>query len=240
MYAPLLRPHQNGPPVVIGHRGAPRMAPENTPASFAAAAAAGATWVEFDVRRGADGLVVSHDPCLPDGTPLVERTRAALRQAGIWPLEEVLDGLPAGLGADLELKNLPGEPDYDETGSLAGLVAPHAVRAAAQRPLFVSSFNPSTLAAFGACETGVALGFLHGQGLRAPSGLDLARDLGAAVLCSNTAAPALDAALVDAAHAAGLEVMVWTVDEVDRARELAKLGVDAVCTNDPTALAGAL
>src|SRR6266481_1967754 len=45
-------PHRgDGRPLVIGHRGAPRLAPENTLASFEAAVAAGADLVEFDVGR---------------------------------------------------------------------------------------------------------------------------------------------------------------------------------------------
>jgi len=39
--------------------------------------------------------------------------------------------------------------------------------------------------------------------------------------------------LVDAAHAAGLAVNTWTVDDPARMRHLAGLGVDAIVTNDP-------
>jgi len=52
-------------PRVIGHRGAAAVAPENTLAGLAAAAAAGARWVEIDVRLSADKVcVLSHDPTL--------------------------------------------------------------------------------------------------------------------------------------------------------------------------------
>lgn len=228
-------------PAVVGHRGAPRVARENTPASFAAAAAAGATWVELDVRRAAGELVVCHDPVDPIGAPLHGQTAEALRAHGIASLDEVLATLPAGLGVDVELKNLPGEADYDETDALAALVAP-AVRAAADsgRPMMVSSFNPSTLAAAGALLGKVPVGLLHGPTLRAPSALSLARELGAAVLCAHLDAPGLDAPLVDAAHAQGVAVLVWTVDDPARARSFAQAGVDAICTNDPAGLVAAL
>ncbi|OIK23184.1 glycerophosphodiester phosphodiesterase [Streptomyces malaysiense] len=53
------------PPLVIGHRGAPAHAPENTLPSIDEAARLGSTWVENDVQRTKDGeLVVIHDDSL--------------------------------------------------------------------------------------------------------------------------------------------------------------------------------
>ena len=70
------------PPAVVGHRGAPTLAPQNTPASFLAAAEEGASWVELDVRRSADDvLVCQHDPVDAEGRPLVEQTAADLAAA---------------------------------------------------------------------------------------------------------------------------------------------------------------
>ncbi|CAK7285527.1 glycerophosphodiester phosphodiesterase [Streptomyces sp. RM1] len=52
-------------PLVIGHRGAPAYAPENTLPSIDKAARVGSTWVENDVQRTKDGeLVVVHDDSL--------------------------------------------------------------------------------------------------------------------------------------------------------------------------------
>lgn len=49
-------------PTIVGHRGAPALAPENTIAGIDAAVRAGADAVELDVRRGRDGsLVLAHD-----------------------------------------------------------------------------------------------------------------------------------------------------------------------------------
>src|SRR5437763_431224 len=44
------------------------------------------------------------------------------------------------------------------------------------------------------------------------------------------------AALVGAAHAAGVAVNTWTVDDPDRMAELIALGVDGICTNAPDVL----
>src|SRR5690606_37488045 len=51
--------------LVLGHRGSPLRAPENSLRSFALALEAGADGVELDVQRSADGVpVVIHDPTL--------------------------------------------------------------------------------------------------------------------------------------------------------------------------------
>jgi glycerophosphoryl diester phosphodiesterase len=49
----------------------------------------------------------------------------------------------------------------------------------------------------------------------------------------------VDGALVDAVHAAGGRVVVWTVNDVDAGRALAALGVDGICTDLPGALRSA-
>lgn len=222
-------------PVVVGHRGAPLEADENTPEAFAVAAAAGATWIELDARRSADGIVVvHHDAWTADDRPVVAHTADQLRAQGVWTLVDVLARLPDGLGVDVELKNLPGEPDYDAEDVLVAQVA--AVIGAVDRPLMVSSFNPDTVQAVRDRLPAMAVGLLTTPGLRAASGVELAAELGAHVYCPHVDTPDLDATTVATAHEAVLAVLVWTVDDPARARALAGAGVDALCTNDPRTL----
>ena len=47
--------------------------------------------------------------------------------------------------------------------------------------------------------------------------------------------PTVDRDVVERAHAVGIEVNVWTVDDPERIRELASWGVDAIITNRPAA-----
>src|SRR5687768_8195818 len=80
-------------PLILGHRGAPYDAPENTLASFARALEQGADGVELDVRRARDGVpVIIHDETL-------DRTSGARgRVADLdWPAIERLTtaGLPS-------------------------------------------------------------------------------------------------------------------------------------------------
>ncbi len=103
---------------VIAHRGASRMARENTVEAFRLAAVVGAHAVELDVRRTADEvLVVHHDPMLPDGR-LIAGLDAADLPAHIPSLTAALDAC-TGMWVNVEIKNDPGEGDFDPTDSIA-------------------------------------------------------------------------------------------------------------------------
>jgi glycerophosphoryl diester phosphodiesterase len=60
--------------LVVAHRGASSVAPENTLEAFEKAIELGADMVEFDVRRGGDGrLVISHDPLPAPDVPTLDQ-----------------------------------------------------------------------------------------------------------------------------------------------------------------------
>ena len=78
-------------PLIIGHRGACAVAPENTITAFRSAILAGADGIEFDVRLSRDGLtVVIHDDTLKRtgliDRPVSELTATELQQVdvGSW------------------------------------------------------------------------------------------------------------------------------------------------------------
>ena len=233
---------RSGHPVVVGHRGVRRPGlAENSPSAFATAYAEGATWVELDARRSADGVaVVYHDGCTPDGVAVVQRTAGELAASGVFALADVLAGLPDGLGANIEVKNLPGEPDYDPEDTFVEVVADVVGATAGARPLLMSSFNPLTVGALAAALPAVPAGLIHYEGIAVPAAVELALEFGAVALASRLGAEGLDAAGIGQAHAAGLEVMAWTVNDTEVARALAEAGVDAICTDDPAALCVAL
>ena len=117
----------------------PPVAGENTVASFRAARALGADGVELDVRRTADGaLAVVHDAHLADGRAVVDTVRAEL-PAGVPELADVLDAC-AGLAlVNVEIKNWPGDVDFDE--SLAFVDAVVATLLARGRPASRSTWS---------------------------------------------------------------------------------------------------
>src|SRR5260221_6850843 len=109
-----------GRPLVLGHRGASAVAPENTVAAFTRARELGADGVELDVRRTADGvLIVHHDPAVRDVGLIASLSFADLRAARpqLATLREALDAC-RGLVVNAEVKCLPWEPDADTDGSV--------------------------------------------------------------------------------------------------------------------------
>ncbi len=226
-------------PLILGHRGASAYAKENTLAALRLALDQGADGVEIDVRRCADGtLVLSHDAHLPDGTPIVDLDRRDLRRAvpEIPDLTEAL-ALLDGAFVNVEIKNVPDDPDFDEMDGVARDVA--AILTSTEFRGIVSSFNPATVEHVAATAPTIRTGLLTAAAIPADQGIRAAAGHAAwHPHWSSLAGHGEDA--VHAAHAAGLAVIVWTVDDPDTARLLDRYRVDGIITNDPPALLAAL
>lgn len=231
-----------GRPAIVGHRGLRRPGMlENTPPAFAAAVAEGADWIELDVRRSADGLLVLyHDGWTPDGVAVVDRTAAELAAQGLCTFVDALRAMPPGVGLNVEVKNLPGEPDYDPADEIVPMVAEIVAPLIAQRPLVTSSFNPLTVARLVETLPEVPSTLIHFQTLGILAAATIAREHGAAGLSPQVGSPDLDADGVAAVHEQGMSVLVWTVNDAATATGLAAAGVDALCTDDPAAVLEAL
>ncbi|RJL30509.1 glycerophosphodiester phosphodiesterase [Bailinhaonella thermotolerans] len=219
-------------PVIIGHRGLGRGVvagrEENTVASFQAAAETGA-WVEIDVRRTADDrLVVRHDATLPDGRAVV---RLPAAETGLPGLEEALAALPPGTGVNLDVKT-----EYEDAVAprTVELLAP--VLRAQTRPLFVSSFDAGALALLREAAPGVPLGLIGWLRFPPAMAISAAAHLGFQAVCLHTESFArrderTPEDVIAAAHAAGVEVLVWCPGAEEAVR-LARAGADAFCVND--------
>lgn len=219
---------------VIAHRGASRAFPENTFDAFAAAVRLGADGVELDVRRSADAaLVVRHDPTLPDGRVIANLPAAELPD---WvPLLAAAVDACHGISVNVEIKNLPHEPGWDPTEAIALDVARFAADRTAvdaiAADITVSAFTLATIDAVLAAEPDVRTGWLTLAGYDQLAAVATAADYGHRALHPHH--EGLSEAVVAAAHDAGLTVVTWTVDEPDRLRAVADMGVDAVITNVP-------
>lgn len=213
---------------VIGHRGSPREAPENTLASFRAAVAAGADAVELDLHLSRDGVpVVHHDPALGDGTPVGDLFAADLAARGVPTLADVLRAV--ALPVDAELK-ADGRDPHLLPGAVAGVVE----AAGALDRVLATSFDPHLAAAY-AERTGRPAGWVAFFPLMAED-VAHAPALTHVLLAQDAATPEAVASL----RGAGRIVSAWTVNDEDAALRLVGMGVTGLVTDRPAALRAAL
>ncbi|MCY3923954.1 MAG: glycerophosphodiester phosphodiesterase [bacterium] len=215
--------------LVVAHRGATGAARQNTVEAFGLARRLGADWVELDVRRTAEGVLVAHhDAHLPDGR-LIAHT----------PLDELPDWVPTlaeafeaceGMGVLVEVKNDPDEADYDGENTIAVAVAGLT---SAYRPydeVMVSSFNGATVERIRQVDERLATALLMFDPVRVLQGPERAAAGGHTAIQPYHAT--VDGALLRRARQASVQVWVWTVNDAASAEALVRLGVDAVITDD--------
>ena len=251
------RRFSQGPVLVVAHRGFSAAEAENTVPAFEAAVAAGAGAVELDVRVTADGVpVVMHDPGVErttDGRGLVremrlidlKHLRIATADGGrteVPTLVEVLELLSGRAMVDVEIKNIPGEPDFDADAEPAVEATIAALdESGFAGSLLVSSFNPASVARCRALAPHVATGLLTIDQVDASAALEFVRTEGHPwVLPSVTSVSRAGASFVRAAADAGIRVGTWVIDDPEVARRLATWGVDAIATNDPATIVAAV
>lgn len=243
------------PTEVIGHRGAGRGtvdgAVENTPESFIAAISAGVTWVELDVRRSADDvLLVYHDAALADGRPIVDLPAAESQAAGLITLDEAFDAIPADVGVDVDVKTVMEDAVDAPARRTMALLLPYLKRQARLRRLFVCSFDPAVLLTVQreAPEVPTAwMPFVRNpldQAVAGAAGFGceaVAIDVRSFNLGGENPRPGLRSVeyTVDLAHRASLQVVCWCPDPVDSVR-FAEAGVDALVVDDVPGVVKAL
>ncbi|MDR9392353.1 MAG: glycerophosphodiester phosphodiesterase [Trueperaceae bacterium] len=226
-------------PWTFGHRGARGPAPENTMAAFDLAFAH-LDGLETDVQRTADGhLVLFHDLEL-DGRPIRKWRFAALRTArpDLVTLETLLRAARDARGSvlNLEVKSDPR--------TLRGVLRSwalerdlvQAVRASGvDDRVLISSFDPFALARVRLLAPEVRTAFLTAPEVPMMlRGVPWARLLH--VDAVHPEARSATPGLVARAHARGLPVHVWTVNDANDVVRLLRSGVDGVMGDDPEAL----
>jgi len=227
--------HDDGRPLLGGHRGNPAENPENTMISFRSAIAAGCDLIECDVHLSSDGrLVVIHDHSLErttNGTGLVrDHTASELRKldAGhgerIPLLQEVVELALGRVGLVIEIKQIPFQYQGLEDKLLAMLRQLGAISECA-----VISFHHPSIQALRALEPKLQLGILEGARPIHPA--NLIRESGADVYSPHWGAT--DPQLVHEIHAAGGAVAVWPVDDELAVTWCKYIKPDAIFTNNP-------
>lgn len=226
--------------VVVGHRGAAGLAPENTMPSFELAIAQGADAIETDVHVSADGVLV----CIHDDT--VNRTTngegrvseltlarlEALDASGrfqatygttrIPTLDEVVSWAKGRTHLVIELK---GTRNPDLVSRTIGVLRRHDAIA----ETLLISFDHVALQEARKLAPEVLTGALYVGRVANPVGI--ASACGADVLCPQWSAITQDE--VDAVHRSGLAVSVWTADDPAAIDTSLANGVDAMTSDFP-------
>jgi glycerophosphoryl diester phosphodiesterase len=230
-------------PLWIAHRGAGKLAPENTLAAFRLGASYGYRAFECDVKLSADGVpFLLHDDTL-------ERTTGAQGSAGErrWDELSQLDAggwhsrrfagepppslralaryvLRNGFALNIEIKPTPGAEH--RTGVVIGEQVRKLWAGSATLPLF-SSFRPEALqgAKDSAAEVPRAL-LLDTLWQGWP---DVARALGVEAVVTNHTL--MEIGLVTQLHAEGWRALCYTVNDEAEAARLQRLGIDGLITD---------
>jgi len=205
------------PPLLLGHRGARRIAPENTLTAFDLALTHGCDGFEFDVRSTADQrAIVCHDLTLA-GLPIAETTYSAIleKYSAATCLEDVIARYDGRAYLDIELK-VPGLEK-----KLVTLVASLAVNT-----YVVSSFLPEVLQTIYHLQPTIPLGWICDQ----EQTLAQWREIPCTVVIPEC--KLVTQTLIDEIHSARKKIFVWTVNQEEEMLRLGKAGVDAIISDD--------
>lgn len=244
----------SGPrPLVFAHRGGCALGPENTIAAFERGLAAGADALELDVQLSRDGeVVILHDLTLDRTTgargPVdaltadeLSRVDAAYRFCpedgyplrgqgiGVPRLRDVLDRFAVPTVVELKLS----DPE------LARRTVDLVRAAGAVDRVFIGSFHQRALRTVRQYEPSVATGAatlearwaLYRNRLRLPLGRPAYRVFQVPELFGTTRI--VSPRFIRTAHAAGIPVWVWTIDDEADMRRLLAWGVDGIMSDRP-------
>jgi len=238
-------------PLIIGHRGASREAPENTLESFRLAWEQGANGIEADFRLTKDGQIV----CMHDETSgrtaglnlkIADTSLKGLRSldAGSWKgpewcgakipvLDEVLTAIPDGTWFFIELKSGVEIIAPLEKALLASGISPERIRLLSFSASLITMLK-ERLPDWQACWL---CDYRHTllNNVWHPSPDKVIETLGCSsadgLASANSAF--LDAGMVKRLRELGKEIHVWTVDRPADARRFCAAGVDSIMTNRP-------
>ncbi len=217
---------------LIAHRGFSGRHPENTLRAFRAAEELGVDMVECDVHRSLDGhLVVIHDTTLDRTTsghgPVRSRTLAEIQalDAGDGERVPTLEEL-------LEAVSLPVVVEVKTPEALPGLLRLYAERPTLRERLWPISFGHKLIQALTTEVPGLMAGVLYAGAPVEP--WPLAEAAGARILLPAIETVSRDE--VEAAHAHGLYISIWTADKPEEFAFCNEIGVDGIATNRPDLL----
>jgi len=218
----------DGPPLVIGHRGAAAVAPENTLAALQAAVDAGADLVEFDI--GPDLRLAHSTREVPEEQVSLDTALEFLREHRLGVHLDVK--LPGYESAVVDAIRRHGMEQRGLVSTAFAVTSRRLSRLAPALPRAIGyprdRYGVSSLRWPQALTRTGAAALRQAMPVRIPLLLRIARADVLSLhqtLCSRAA--------VRAAHALGAPVLGWTANDPATVRRLADAGVDAIVSDDP-------
>ena len=216
--------------IIIGHRGAAGLAPENTLLSFRTALNLGVHMIELDIHETIDGhLVCIHDSSVErttDGTGnIAEMTLEELKKldAGqgqrIPVLREVLDMARNKMKVNIELKTLGVERKIVDLALSRDMI----------HDVLVSSFFHGTLLAIMEFNSEIRTAVLVDKPKR--DLISYSKELGAFAI--NPRFSFVSSEMIEEAHENSINIYPWTVNDSSQMLELLRMGVDGIVTDYP-------
>ncbi|HZQ06566.1 MAG TPA: glycerophosphodiester phosphodiesterase family protein [Anaerolineae bacterium] len=248
-------------PLILAHRGASAYAPENTIAAFLLARELGADGIELDVQLTKDKIpVVIHDDTVERTTNSKGRvsdlTIAQIAQldAGSWKTEDyrgepiptlaqVFDALADWLDPNARphpaLINVELKTERLITDGLEREVLNVIARYGLQDCILLSSFSPFALYRAKQINPRLKRGLLYDNSMPIYFRRAWLRP-GLALKALHPEHTMIDTNYMQWARHKKLQVNTWTVDDPAEAQRLAELGVNAIITNQPDTIRGAV
>ena len=230
-------------PLWIAHRGAGKLAPENTLAAFRVGAAHGYRAFECDVKLSADGIpFLLHDSTLERTSNgqgiagVLDWSALSLLDAGGWHSREfageplpTLGHIAAFCRRNRYALNIEIKPTEAQEALTGRTVALEALRLWDQDPVapLLSSFSPEALEAAGAAAPRLTRALLLDAWRT--GWFEQAQSLGCAAVVFNHAL--VDADVIGRLHDAQMRALVYTVNDRETARRLMAQGIDGLITD---------
>ena len=234
-------------PLIIGHRGASAVAPENTMAAFREAIAVKADGIEFDVRLTRDGVpVVIHDSTLRR-TGGVNKLVADLSWQELSQID-VGSWFKGGTFANETVPSLVELFELFQSNDARLYLEMKCDTAAEHRPLaeaccrlinefsfkervVVECFQLPALKVLKEIDSEIKTAALFDRAFTDQSIITRATEIGAIAVALHQRLARKS--LVEKSKQAGFHVAVWTVDDPAWLQHARELGIDALITNDP-------
>ncbi|MBW2976807.1 glycerophosphodiester phosphodiesterase [Candidatus Woesearchaeota archaeon] len=218
-------------PMIIGHRGSPLEAPENTVSSVKKAIKAGADGVEIDVQKTKDSsIVVIHDEKVDRTTggkgfvknlTLKEIKKLKIKSSDerIPLLQEIIDAAKGKAKLIVEIKEKGIENKVVEIIEKNNIVD----------DVYVISFYHKVAGNVKKINSKIKTGILFAG--NPVDSAALARSANADLLSVHY--KPVDREMVDNAHKSKLKIFVWNIDTTEDLKNMISLNVDGICSNKP-------